>query len=150
MINSTPRFKRASMFECYRVLISHVSGCLQDRRVFHEVITLITREALLRDVHGGMKVCGVRRELSVERLGSCRSIYRELHMSRISCVEASPWRAERPRVRMWSEQKGQPWPVPHTTGGIQIDLRAAHHRSPITCVFDTFMTPYHLRDTTAC
>ena len=108
MINSTPRFKRASMFECYRVLISHVSGCLQDRRVFHEVITLITREALLRDVHGGMKVCGVRRELSVERLGSCRSIYRELHMSRISCVEASPWRAERPRVRMWSEQKGQP------------------------------------------
>ena len=29
MINSTPRFKRASMFECYRVLISHVSGCLQ-------------------------------------------------------------------------------------------------------------------------
>ena len=92
----------------YRMPISHVSGCLQDRRVFHEVITLITREALLRDVHGGMKVCGVRRELSVERLGSCRSIYRELHMSRISCVEASPWRAERPRVRMWSEQKGQP------------------------------------------
>ena len=56
MINSTPRFKRASMFECYRMLISHVSGCLQDRRVFHEVITLITREALLRGVHGGMKV----------------------------------------------------------------------------------------------
>ena len=111
MINSTPRFKRASMFECYRMLISHVSGCLQDRRVFHEVITLITREALLRGVHGGMKVCGVRRELSVERLGSCRSIYRELHMSRISCVEASPWRAERPRVRMWSEQKGQPCTV---------------------------------------
>ena len=115
------------MFECYRMLISHVSGCLQDRRVFHEVITLITREALLRDVHGGMKVCGVRRELSVERLGSCRSIYRELHMSRISCVEASPWRAERPRVRMWSEQKGQPCTRERTTCTVAASYAARRH-----------------------
>ena len=69
MSKSDPCFKRTSMADCYHVVISHVSGCLQNRRVFHEVITSITCEALLRGVRGDMRMCGVRRELCVERLG---------------------------------------------------------------------------------
>ena len=42
MIKSAPRFKRASMIDCYRMAISHVSGSLQIGPVFHEVITFTT------------------------------------------------------------------------------------------------------------
>ena len=39
MSKSAPCFIWASMIDRYRVAISHVSGCLQNGRVFHEVIT---------------------------------------------------------------------------------------------------------------
>ena len=86
--------------DCYRVPISHVSGCLQTRRVLHEVIILITREALLRGVHVGIKVYGVRRERCAELLRSCRLIYREVLLSRIACVKVIPRRTESVRVRV--------------------------------------------------
>ena len=61
MVKPAPCLKRASMIDCYHVAISHASGSLHIGRVFHEVITFTTREALLGGVHGGMRLCGVRR-----------------------------------------------------------------------------------------
>ena len=88
MIKSAPCFKRVSMIDCYHVPISHVSGSLQIDRVFHEVIIFTTRATSLRGVHDGMRMCGVRRELCVERLGSFRSIYRGTRVGRSTRVES--------------------------------------------------------------
>ena len=101
MIKPAPCLKRASMIDCYHVAISHASGSLHIGRVFHEVITFTTREAHLGGVHGGMRLCGVRREPRVVLLESVRSIYRTVLVSRAVLAEASLRRAERPRA-MWS------------------------------------------------
>ena len=85
---SIPCFQLGCMIDFHRVLTSYVRDSLQIRLVSREVITFTTREALVRDVCGGMQECGVCRELYVERLGSVRSIYRATSVGRRTRVES--------------------------------------------------------------
>ena len=90
--------KATCIVDADRMATSYVRDSLQADRVFNEVITFTVPGRDTRDMHCGMRECGVRRELCRERLGSVRSIYRARLVSRSARVESSTGPRGAPRA----------------------------------------------------